>query len=167
MKKVLLVLTCILFVLVAEAQTVILQKPEQLEVRLKQGKDTLFVLNFWATWCVPCIKELPVFEKFQSYYEARPVKVLLISIDKKSKLESAVKPFVRKNKLLNEVILIDEKVPNSYIASVSKDWKGSLPATLFVNYSKNLQRFYELPFNYDELDKAYLSIDGQNSKSNE
>ena len=54
---------------------------EALEPFLKKENDTLYVVNFWATWCKPCIKELPAFEKINSEYKSQKVKVLMVSLD--------------------------------------------------------------------------------------
>src|SRR5690606_6809447 len=55
---------------------------EALEKKYFQKKnDSIYVINFWATWCKPCIKELPAFEKIASEYADKKVKVLLVSLD--------------------------------------------------------------------------------------
>ncbi|MBK0381633.1 TlpA family protein disulfide reductase [Pedobacter sp. SD-b] len=129
----------------------------QLENRIQQGKDTVYVVNFWATWCAPCVKELPNFEKLSQTYKNQPLKVILMSVDFKSKLEKAVVPFVRRNKIQSEVYVINEKSEQGYIDKVSKDWTGSLPATLIVNKLKNSRKFYEREFTYPQLEEVYLA----------
>lgn len=140
------------------AQEVRLLNLDQLEQRFARGNDTVYVVNFWATWCAPCVAELPGFEKLQNAYKERPLKVLLVSLDFKSKLQSDVKPFVKKRGLKNEVFLLNESNQQEFIDRVSKDWSGSLPGTLFVNPEKRLRRFYEKEFTYDELEKIYRSF---------
>ena len=140
------------------AQKVNLLTVDQLEKRFTNGKDTLYVVNFWATWCAPCLEEIPNFEKLQSAYRSKPLKVLMVSVDFKSKLESAVKPFVKRKNLQNETFLLNEKDQQVYIDRISKDWSGALPATLFINRRKNLQKMYEQEFTYSELEKTYLKL---------
>lgn len=130
---------------------------DELETRFRQGKDTVYVVNFWATWCGPCVEELPHFEKLQQVYKKQPLKVLLVSTDSKSKLETSVKPFVKKHKLLNEVFLLNEKNQQVYIDRISKDWSGALPATLVVNPKRQIRKLYEQEFAYKELEQAYLN----------
>ncbi len=129
---------------------------DQLEKRIAAGRDTVYIINFWATWCAPCIKELPDFEKLNSTYRNEPLKVILMSTDFKSKLDKVVKPFVKKNDLKCEVYLLNEQSEQEYIDRVNKDWTGSLPATLMINQQKGSRNFYEQEFSYEELEKVYL-----------
>src|SRR5690242_18603794 len=86
------------FSLHAQTKTVHLLTVAQLNKRISNS-DTLYVVNFWATWCGPCVKELPNFDKLQMDYKDKPLKVLLVSMDFKSKLNAAVIPFVKKRKI--------------------------------------------------------------------
>ena len=63
---------------------------------LKQSPEAPIVMNFWATWCKPCIQELPFFEELYKNYSASGVKVVMVSLDFKRELETRVKPFVQK-----------------------------------------------------------------------
>ena len=124
---------------------------KELDARVAKGKDTTYVVNFWATWCGPCVEELPNFEKLQKDSMAKPIKVLLVSLDFKSKLQSQVIPFVSKNKLQSEVFVINEPDQQAFIEKVDKKWSGAIPATLFVNKDKNKRAFFEKEFTYQEL----------------
>jgi thiol-disulfide isomerase/thioredoxin len=117
--------------------------------------DTLYVVNFWATWCGPCVKELPAFDKLQRTYKNKPLKVLLISMDFQSKLKTAVIPFVKRNKMMVDVYLASRKNDQELIDAVDKNWSGALPATLIVNTKKHFHKFYEKTFTFDELNKIY------------
>lgn len=122
---------------------------DELDKRISVGKDTTYVINFWATWCAPCVSELPNFEKLGIANLNKPVKVILISLDFKSKLEKSVIPFVKKNNLQTEVFLLNESDQQQYIQRIDKKWTGAIPATLFVN--KKVRRFYEKEFTEAEL----------------
>ena len=139
------------------AQETKLLSLNQLEQRLSLGKDTVFVINFWATWCAPCVKEIPNFDKLQSFYQDKPLKVILISVDFKSKLEKVVAPFVKRNQIKSEVYVLNEQSEQDYIDRVSKQWSGSLPATLIINRQKGIRDFYEQEFTYEQLEKIYLN----------
>lgn len=136
------------------AQTVHLLTIAQLNKRISNS-DTVYVVNFWATWCGPCVKELPNFDKLQMDYKDRPLKVLLVSMDFKSKLNAAVIPFVKKRKIAAEVYLADRANDQEFIDHIDKSWSGALPGTLVVNTKKNIRKFYEKEFTSAELNQIY------------
>ncbi|MGA9649888.1 TlpA disulfide reductase family protein [Pedobacter sp.] len=127
-----------------------------LDRRIAKGKDTTYVINFWATWCSPCVAELPNFEKLRVENLNKPVKIILISLDFKSKLQKAVIPFVQKNNINAEIFLLNELDKQIYTQRIDKKWSGAIPATLFVN--KKVRHFYEKEFTEDELRKAFLNL---------
>ena len=124
---------------------------EELEQQYLQKKnDSIYIINFWATWCKPCIKELPAFEKLASNYSDKKVKLLLVSLDFPDKLESQVIPFITKNNIQSEVVLLDDADANSWIPKVSQEWSGAIPATII--YKKDNRKFYEQSFTFEELE---------------
>lgn len=121
-----------------------------LENLLKKQNDTTYVVNFWATWCVPCVKELPNFEKLNATYKDKKVKVILVSIDFPKMVESNLLPFIEKNNLKSEVVHLNDPDANSWINKVDKTWSGAIPAT--VIYKKDKRSFYEKSFTFEELE---------------
>lgn len=113
--------------------------------------DKVHVINFWATWCAPCVKELPYFEKLNSEYSNNNVEVLLVSLDFPHLYEKKLKPFIRDKKLKSKVIALDDVDMNSWIPKVDESWSGSIPAT--VIYKNDKKQFYEQSFTYEELEK--------------
>ena len=140
------------------AQTVPVIGLDQLETRLQNGKDTTYVVNFWATWCGPCVKELPFFENLHLASSGSNRKVLLVSLDFSSQLDSKVIPFVKKKGLQSEVVLMDENKPNQWIPRVSENWTGALPATLFINTQKKTRHFHEGSFKEGDLEKVLSEL---------
>lgn len=122
-----------------------------LEKRLSQPNDTTYVVNFWATWCGPCIKELPYFEQANKTYAGQKVKVLLVSLDYASQLDKKVKPFVLKRGLQSEVLLLNETDPNTWLGKVDDKWSGSIPFTLVLNNKKQKRAGFEQEFTQAEL----------------
>lgn len=114
-----------------------------------QNNDTLYVFNFWATWCAPCVKELPYFEKAFEVYRKAPVRIMLVSLDAKKKLDTQLLPFLEKRKLKNQVILLSHPNANEWIDKVSPDWSGAIPATVFMK--REQKAFYEQSFEEEEL----------------
>lgn len=118
---------------------------------LETTSDTTFVVNFWATWCAPCIKELPYFEKLNSNYTNKKVEVILVSLDFPKKYDSNLKPFIEEHQLKSRIVALNDPDSNRWIPEVSEDWSGAIPATLI--YNKDKRQFYEKSFTYDELEK--------------
>lgn len=121
-----------------------------LENFLKKDNDTTYVVNFWATWCVPCVEELPNFEKLNATYKDEKVKVLLVSIDFPKMAESKLLPFIKAKNLKSDVVLLNDPDANSWINKVDSTWSGAIPAT--VIYKKDKRQFYEKSFTYEELE---------------
>ena len=123
---------------------------------LQKNNDTTYVVNFWATWCKPCVKELPYFEKINKEYADKKVKVVLASLDFPNKVQSQVVPFIKKNKLHSEIILLDDPDANNWIPKVSEEWSGAIPAT--VIYKNDTRIFYEQSFTYEELENEIQKV---------
>ncbi len=129
----------------------------EFEERYLQPEDEItYVINFWATWCKPCIEEMPAFEALQENYENKNVKVILVSLDLPKLLEKQVIPFVEKKGLKSEVILLDDPDANTWIPKVAEEWSGAIPATLLIKGEQ--RQFYEQSFTYETLEKAVNSI---------
>jgi thiol-disulfide isomerase/thioredoxin len=122
----------------------------ELEPRLHQYNDTTYVMNFWATWCIPCRKELPDFEKINAEYKDKPVKVLLVNLDFPDDLNRILIPFINKYNISSEVVVLDDPNSNYWINQVDSTWNGNIPATLI--YNKNYREFIAGVVNYNELD---------------
>lgn len=129
---------------------------DKLEYFLNKQTDTTYVVNFWATWCVPCVQELPHFEKLNTDYKNKKVKVLLVSLDMHKMVESKLIPFIKEKKLQSDVVLLRDPDANRWIAKVDKNWSGAIPAT--VIYRNNARKFYEKAFTYEELQKEVNSF---------
>jgi thiol-disulfide isomerase/thioredoxin len=123
---------------------------------LNRQDNKVYVVNFWATWCAPCIKELPYFEKINETYAGQGVEVLLISLDFPRQYETKLKPFLKKNKIVSKVICFDDTDQNRWIPAIDSAWSGAIPATLI--YRGDKQQFYEQTFTYNELEKELLKF---------
>lgn len=121
----------------------------QLQPRLTVENDTTYVVNFWATWCLPCVKEMPAFQQLHYDYANEKVKVLLVSLDFVKQIDSRLIPFIEKHNLTPEVIVLNDPDANSWIDKVSPEWSGALPATLIFN--KNFRKFYDQGFDFESL----------------
>jgi thiol-disulfide isomerase/thioredoxin len=125
----------------------------ELERYLGEFQDTLVVVNFWSTWCRPCVEELPYFEEVNTQWKAKKVKVLLVSLDFLNEIESRLVPFLKKKELKSEVVVLNETDPNNWIDKVNPQWSGAIPATLLINRKGQKAAFEEKPFTRSELHK--------------
>lgn len=122
---------------------------DALEPMLNKKNDSIYVVNFWATWCAPCVKELPHFEKLQDNYKAKGVNVLLVSLDFPRQYDKKLKPFIKENDLHSKVVALNDTDQNRWIPAIDDSWSGAIPATLIYDSTK--RRFYEQTFTYDSL----------------
>lgn len=121
----------------------------EMEPLLHKTGDKVYVVNFWATWCAPCVKELPYFEKVTEDYANKDVEVLLVSLDFSKQYETKLIPFIKTHQLKSEVVALNDPDSNAWIPKVDPDWSGSIPATII--YKGSTRKFFEKSFTYEEL----------------
>jgi len=144
----------------AYSQNIRVLKISDLENRIRNNSDTTYVVNFWATWCAPCVKELPDFDSINMTYIHKKVKIILVSLDFKEDITNKLLPFIEAKKIKSEVVLLDEVNGNYFIPIVSDAWSGAIPATLIINNKKNLNLFFEKKLTY-----GFLKTEIENSLS--
>ena len=123
---------------------------EGFEHLLSKQDNKIYIINFWATWCKPCVAELPYFEKITEKYSTDDVEVILVSLDMPKMFETHLLPFVERKELKSNVIVLDDPKQNNWIPKVNENWSGAIPATLVYRNSK--KSFYEKSFEYEELE---------------
>lgn len=131
---------------------------EELKPLLERKNDKIYVVNFWATWCAPCVKELPYFEKINKEYASKNVEVLLVSLDFPKQVEKKLIPFINKKKLQSEVVFFNDINEDVWIKAIDENWSGAIPATII--YNKDKRKFYEQSFDYQALEnelKTFLN----------
>lgn len=126
-------------------------KIPELEQILNNQENKLFVINLWATWCAPCVKELPHFEKVAGEYNNSKVEFIMISLDFPSQIEKQLKPFLKKHNISLDVAVMMDVDYNSWIGKVDPDWQGNIPSTLFFNNSKKARYFHSGEISEPEL----------------
>ncbi|WP_233268425.1 TlpA disulfide reductase family protein [Cellulophaga sp. L1A9] len=125
------------------SKTIAILNFNSLEPLLHTKSDKTYIVNFWAMWCAPCIKELPVFEEYEK--NNPNVEVLLVSLDFPEDIATKLKPFLKKRGITSKVILLDDPDANSWIDKVYPKWSGAIPFTIIFN-AKN-RSYHERPFN--------------------
>lgn len=117
--------------------------------------DTLYVVNFWATWCDPCVKELPAFQQEEKKYANKKVKMIFVSMNAAREL-GKVQAFTDNQKLGPVVLLLNAGNPNDWIDKIDSSWSGTIPATIMYKSGKKVY-FREGEFTSESLEKVIQS----------
>lgn len=125
-------------------------KFRDLEKMINDNHQMIMIFNFWATWCKPCIVEMPYFESLNHEYP--DVKVVFVSLDFVEDLDSKVKNFVNRKGIYSQVVLLDDIDYNSWINKIDQNWSGAIPATLIIDGKSGIKKFYEREFKKGELE---------------
>ena len=123
---------------------------DQLEPYLHKTNDTIYLVNFWATWCAPCVKELPSITAVEQKHANKKFKVLLVSLDFTKDLNTRLEPFVKSKNITSKVFLLNDPDQNRWIDKVDPAWTGEIPFTLI--YGKGFRNSYPNTFTFEELD---------------
>ena len=142
----------------SEGQKIEYIKIPELEKILNDPGNKLFVVNFWATWCPPCVAEIPNFEKAAKDYDPEKVRFILVSLDFPSQVEKQLIPFLKKNKITLDVAVMMDVDYNKWIDKIDPKWQGDIPATLIFNNSKKSKYFHSGEVSEPELKKYINSM---------
>lgn len=140
------------------AQQVTIIPFKTLETLIKKDNDTTYIVNFFAAWCAPCVKELPEFTAFAEQHKVEKMQLLFVSLDFKKDYEKSLTPLSKKLNLGQNVYLLDEKNPNNWIDKININWGGDIPATLFLNNEKHFSKLYNQSFTKELLFQTLKSI---------
>ena len=132
-------------------------KFDDLQKRLLETKDNIVVLNFWATWCKPCVEELHVFEELNQKYSSQKVKVILVNLDFNSQIKTAVEPFIKNKNLKSEIWHVTDSDPNTWINKIDTSWSGAIPATVIYDVDHKKINFHEGEVTFEKLEGIVIS----------
>lgn len=105
--------------------------------------DSVLVINFWATFCKPCIEEIPYFESTVDKYKDQKVKMLLVSLDLKDEYPNSIRSFAAKNNYASKIVWLNETNADYFCPKVDKKWSGGIPSTLIINPKTGYRKFFE------------------------
>ncbi len=138
------------------------QKAEQIKVKdlqeaINTSSDRIQVFNFWATWCAPCVKEIPLFEKLNQ--DNKTVDVTLVSMDfDLDPNPDKVNRFIARKNIQSRVVILAETDPNSWIDKIDKNWTGALPTTLVVNTKSGKRKLVQKELHEGDLEKLIAEV---------
>jgi thiol-disulfide isomerase/thioredoxin len=142
-------LVVLFFINNTKAQSIQIVKFDGLKNIIFNKSDTTYVINFFASWCKPCLEEIPTFIQFIDSTKNTKTKVLFVSVDLKNELNKSLIAVVKKYSL-PPIYLLDEPNSNNWISDIDKNWSGAIPATLIVKKGRK-KHFITSTITYQNL----------------
>ncbi len=143
MKKLLQIALFIATAVAARSQSIPKWKMTDVEKYIANGKGDILVINCWATFCKPCVAEIPSFIKTVDKYKARHVKLLLVSLDLPSYYPAKIATFAKSHHFKTNIVWLDETNADYFCPKLDSSWSGSIPATLIINTKTGYRKFFE------------------------
>ncbi len=110
-------------------------------IKMADTSTVPIVINFFATWCRPCVQELPWFESLVPNYKNKGVKLILVSLDYGDDYPKGIASFAKKAGINSEIVWLDETDPNYFCPKIDKRWEGTIPVSLIVNNKNHFRTF--------------------------
>lgn len=115
------------------------------------------MINFWATWCAPCVKEMPLLEELGKNRD--DVRVILVSMDLDLDPDPAkVISFAEAKHIKSRIFILDAGDPNEWINKIDSSWSGALPATLFVDGRTGRRLLIEKELHKGDLEELITRV---------
>lgn len=136
----------------AGAQQLPKWKVEDLKAAIAKAEGPT-IFNFWATFCKPCIEEIPYFQELVKKYEAAGVRLVLVNLDAPEEYPARIQSFATRFKMTAPIAYLDESNADVFCPAVDEQWSGAIPASLFVNPKTGYRQFYEDQLSREELER--------------
>ena len=141
------------------AQEIVKWKLSDLQAAIKDA-DKPTVINFWATFCKPCIEEIPYFQQIVKKYDSAGVRLILVSLDMKEHYPKKIKSFAAKRKFTAPIKFLDETNADLFCQVVDENWSGAIPASLFINNKSGYRKFFEEQLTKEQLETELKAMLG-------
>lgn len=152
-KRIFFLVVLSISVSIASSQAIRKWKMDDVVRSFSKNNDTVYVVNFWATFCKPCIAELPDFIRIAKQYEKQKVKLLLVSLDLPTYYPARIADFAKKNNYNVPIVWLNETNADHFCPMIDKSWSGSIPSTIVVNNKTGYRKFTEGEMNAAEFEK--------------
>lgn len=161
MNKLLLIFSFLFVSFIANAQKIPSWKIADVAAIADRKSDSVYVINFWATYCKPCIGEIPYLQSIVKKYSRLKVKLLLVSMDLPSFYPHKIKKFTKENNYTADIVWLDESDPNHFCPVIDKQWMATMPATLFVNQATGYKKFVNSSISEEQFEKELRKAVGK------
>jgi len=142
---------------VSAQQKVPIITEKELQEYLHNKNDTTYIVNFWATWCLPCLREMPLLLNLAKENKDRDVSLLLVSLDFSTQIENKLIPYVEKKNIKEKVVVLDTPPGYAWIDAVDSSWNGGIPATVIYNSQRRIFHHSEFE-SKQELDSLFRTV---------
>ena len=162
-KKLLFLCTFLVFITSANSQKIAKWKIEDVVKSFSAKNDTVYVVNFWATFCKPCVAEIPDFIRIVDKYKKQKVKLLLVSLDLPSYVAVRLPAFIKKNNYKTNHVWLNETDADHFCPMIDATWSGAIPSTIIVNNSNGYKKFTEDQISPADFEKFLQEAIGGNA----
>jgi thiol-disulfide isomerase/thioredoxin len=115
--------------------------------------DKPTILNFWASFCKPCLEEMPYFQELAKKYEEKGVQLILVNLDSRDWYPNKLQALAKKRKITAPIVFLDETDADLFCPAVDPSWSGAIPASIFINNKTGYKKFFEDQLSREELEK--------------
>lgn len=160
MKKLAILFLAVMITTAVQAQEIQKVKINDL-VKMIDTSSVPLVVNFWASWCAPCIKEIPWFEKSVAAFKDQKVKLILVSLDFAEDYPKGIAAFAKKNNYQSKIVWLDETNADEFCPKIDEKWDGAIPVTLMVNKKRQYRQFFAQQLPEQRLVQELQKLVGQ------
>jgi len=157
MKRLSIILVLVTAFIHVQAQELKKIKATELQAYIRKADHPL-IINFWATYCKPCLQEIPYFESTVAKYKAQGVELLLVSVDLPSYFPGKIMSFARDQKFTSSIMWLNETNADYFCPLIDKKWSGAIPASLFINNKTKFRRFFERQLTDQQVDETVSAM---------
>ena len=115
-------------------------KISDVEAYIKNSKHPVMV-SFWATWCAPCVEEIPWLQEAAEKHQKDSVELILVSLVFASYYPKKITDFIKEKNFKATFLWLDETDADYFCPRIDPKWDGTIPVTLLVNNKTGYRKF--------------------------